>query len=414
MSAILTILALLLLAQSLVALAAALRFAHYALRSSRRSSSAFQPKAIVIVPCKGIDLGIEQNLKPLFEQNYPDYDLVFVTESESDPAYPLINKLIRQSSRSAWMVVAGEAQGCGQKVHNLRAALNTVRSIDRRSEVLVFADADARPGRDWLAGLVAPLVDRGVGATTGFRWYQPLRLRMAPLLLSSWNASALTLLSERSSFAWGGATGIRRDTFESLEIMDAWSSAVSDDYVLTRAVQMAGLRVKFVPAALMLSGCSSGWRELIEFTTRQMTITRVYAPHVWRLALISHLLFNITFWGGLIFAVARSKPVLEWLLPAIFLAGVASAAIRKVVAGRVLTRHLDREAGRSPYWTWLGVIVSPVVSLLYLYNLAASAWTRRITWRGIGYEMVSPSETLVRRQPEPACVVSRDSATTKV
>ena len=177
---------------------------------------------------------------------------------------------------------------------------------------------------------------------------------------------------------------------------------------------MAGLRVKFVPAALMLSGCSSGWRELIEFTTRLMTITRVYAPHVWRLALISHLLFNITFWGGLILAVARSKPVLEWLLPAIFLAGVASAAIRKVVAGRVLTRHLDQEAGRSPYWTWLGVIVSPVVSLLYLYNLAASAWTRRITWRGIGYEMVSPSETLVRRQPEPACVVSRDSATTKV
>ncbi len=374
------------------------------------------------MPCKGIDVEFEQNLKPLFDQSYPDYDLVFVTESESDPAYPVINELIVQSSRSAWMCVAGPAQGCGQKVHNLRAALSMVRSIDRRSEVLVFADADARPGRDWLAGLVAPLVDRGVGATTGFRWYRPFGLRLAALLLSSWNASALTLFSERSSFAWGGATGIRRDTFESLEIMKAWSSAVSDDYVLTRAVQLAGLRVKFVPSALMLSSSNSGWRDLIEFTTRQMTITRVYAPHVWRLALISHLLFNITFWGGLLLVGLRSGPALDWLLAAIFVAGIASAAIRRIVAGKVLTRHLDLKASALPRWTWLMVVVSPAVSLLYLYNLAASAWSRRITWRGIGYEMVSPSETLVRHPAAPSSLdghemaqgISRDSATTKV
>jgi ceramide glucosyltransferase len=422
MSSLFTILALLLLAQSLVALVAALRFAHYALRSSSVRFAGFQPKAIVIVPCKGIDVEFEQNLKPLFEQSYPDYDLVFVTESESDPAYPVINRLIVQSPRSAWMCVAGVAQGCGQKVHNLRAALSMVRSIDRRSEVLVFADADARPGQDWLAGLVAPLVDRGVGATTGFRWYRPLRLRFAALLLSSWNASALTLFSDRSSFAWGGATGIRRDTFEALEIMNAWSSAVSDDYVLTRAVQLAGLRVKFVPSALMLSSSNSGWRDLIEFTTRQMTITRVYAPHVWRLALVSHLLFNVTFWGGLLLVGVRNRPALDWLLAAIFVAGVASAAIRRIVAGKVLTRHLDLETAALPRWTWLMVVVSPGVSLLYLYNLAASAWSRRITWRGIGYEMVSPSETLVRHPAEPSSLdghemaqgISRDSATTKV
>ena len=325
MSTLFTVLALILLAQSLVALIAALRLAHYALRYSSARFAGFQPKATVIVPCKGIDPGFELNLKPLFEQNYPDYDLVFVTESESDPAHPILNKLILQSSRSAWMVVAGEANGCGQKVHNLRAAISMVRSIDKRSEVLVFADADARPGREWLAGLVAPLVDRGIGATTGFRWYQPRRFRIAALLLSAWNASALTLFSERSSFAWGGATGIRRDTFDALEIMEAWTSALSDDYVLTRAVQMAGLRVKFVPSALMLSRCSSGWRELIEFTTRQMTITRVYAPHVWRLALFSHVLFNVTFWGGILVAALKNSPALDWLLPAIFIAGVVSA-----------------------------------------------------------------------------------------
>jgi len=415
MSTLFTVLALILLAQSLVALIAALRLAHYSLRYSSARFTGFQPKATVIVPCKGIDPGFELNLEPLFEQNYPDYDLVFVTESESDPAHTVLNKLILQSSRSAWMVVAGEANGCGQKVHNLRAAISMVRSIDKRSEVLVFADADARPGSEWLAGLVAPLVDRGIGATTGFRWYQPQRFRIAALLLSAWNASALTLFSERSSFAWGGATGIRRDTFDALEIMEAWSSALSDDYVLTRAVQMAGLRVKFVPSSLMLSRCSSGWRELIEFTTRQMTITRVYAPHVWRLALFSHVLFNVTFWGGILVAALKRNSALGWLLPVIFIAGVVSAAIRKIVAAALLARHVDAEASSSGKWAWTGTILSPLVSLLYLYNLAASAWTRRITWRGIGYEMVSPQETVVRRESEPAQVIpKRDSATTKV
>jgi cellulose synthase/poly-beta-1,6-N-acetylglucosamine synthase-like glycosyltransferase len=69
-------------------------------------------------------------------------------------------------------IVAGPAVDRGQKVHNLSVVTS---AIDRASEVLVFVDSDARPAGDWLKSLVAPLQDETLGATTGYRWFVPVR-----------------------------------------------------------------------------------------------------------------------------------------------------------------------------------------------------------------------------------------------
>jgi hypothetical protein len=39
------------------------------------------------------------------------------------------------------------------------------------------------------------------------------------------------------------------------------------------------------------------------------------------------------------------------------------------------------------------------VSLIYLWNLLSSAFTRKIEWRGIGYELISPEETRILYRP---------------
>src|SRR5262245_54895152 len=113
----------LILFQSVVALIAVIRFARYSLRLQTSLQNRFQPKAVVIVPCKGVEYGLEENIRALFAQDYRDYEIILVTESESDPAYPVISKLIKHCRRPAWMVIAGEAKGCGQKVYNLCAAI---------------------------------------------------------------------------------------------------------------------------------------------------------------------------------------------------------------------------------------------------------------------------------------------------
>ncbi len=425
METVFIVLGVILFLQSLLSFAAALRFARYALRYNRPRLARYQPKAVVIVPCKGLEHDFEENIRALFAQEYRDYEIIFVTENERDPAYGVLSGLIKSySRRPAWLIVANEAKACGQKVHNLLAAIDMLNSIDRRAEVLVFADSDARVSRHWLSELVAPLGDKRIGATTGFRWYLPATVGgsgLASRLLSVWNASALSLLGERSSFAWGGSTAIRRENFDRLHIKQIWQGALSDDYALSAVIHQASQRIKFIPQCLVASYTDANLANLLEFSTRQMRITRVYSPRVWQMAAISHILYNLTFWGGLAWLIAASffgklSFVLAALLTGIFLLGATTGWIRAVVATQLMTANhpgtpKDRQNILHKSWQkswqkslqktwWAYVLLGPIVSVLYLYNVLASAWTKRIVWRGIGYEMVSPTETIILRRPK--------------
>ncbi|MGE3467899.1 MAG: hypothetical protein AB7J13_13325, partial [Pyrinomonadaceae bacterium] len=61
-------------------------------------------------------------------------------------------------------------------------------------------------------------------------------------------------------------------------------------------------------------------------------------------------------------------------------------------AVRLILTHYDDELRRQ-YWTqctlWL---LSPAI---FLYNSAAALVSRRLTWRGITYELKSPTETVI-------------------
>lgn len=404
-----SVLGFILFLQSLLSFGAALRFARYALRQLPQRTNRYQPKAVVIVPCKGLEHDFEENIRPLFVQDYRDYEIIFVTESQNDPAHAALTQLIQSHShRPAWLVVAGEARGCGQKIHNLCAAIDMLNAIDRRAEVLVFADSDARPTKHWLADLVAPLGDKRIGATTGFRWYLPVNNRFASILLSVWNASALSLLGERSGFAWGGATAVRRENFDKLNIQGRWRGAVSDDYVLTATVHEAGQRIKFIPSCLVASHSDANLGELLEFTTRQMRITRVYSPRVWQATCLSHSLYNLTFWGSLLWLIVKGMQgqtslTLTVLLCGIFLLGAATGLARATVASYLL--RADRAQVQKSRWAF--ALLSPLVSLVYLYNVIASAIGKRIVWRGIGYEMISPRETVIWQRPQPSATPDR-------
>src|SRR6185295_17275083 len=118
-----------------------------------------------IAPCRGLEAGLRENLSALFQQDYPRYEIIFVTDRTDDFSVSVVEEVrrveaasVRVSSR---IVIAGDAVGCGQKVHNLRGA---VSKVDPQSQVLVFVDTDARPESNWLRSLVAPLADESLGA----------------------------------------------------------------------------------------------------------------------------------------------------------------------------------------------------------------------------------------------------------
>ncbi|MCA1558042.1 MAG: glycosyltransferase family 2 protein [Acidobacteria bacterium] len=388
-----------------------LRGGFYYLAHFRRELSAptpdYMPRASVIVPCRGLDQGFRENIAPLFRQNYPAYELIFVSDDGHDPALAVIEEMRGQLQATgrvkARTAVAGRATESGQKVHNLIAA---VREADAASEVFVFVDTDARPATDWLRSLVAPLASDSVGAATGYRWFVPVSGGVASRLRSVWNASIASALGGNSdkNFCWGGSTAIRRATFERLNIIELWRGALSDDFALTRALQAAHLPIHFVPACLTASLEDCTTRELLEFTTRQMKITRVYAVHLWKAVLISGLIFVPTFFGGITLVSARAALGLTYswplaLLALIYVLGVWKAWLRLRAVNLVLVDYrwmLGRDAF-AQLFLW------PLATALFLYNALGAAFSQRITWRGITYELRSPDETVVMSKREERC-----------
>jgi len=200
----------------------------------------------------------------------------------------------------------------------------------------------------------------------------------------------------QKNFCWGGATAIRRETFETLKVAERWRGSVSDDFMLTRVLHEAKMRIHFVPNSLTGSFEDCTFRDLFAFTTRQIKITRVYAPHLWKAVLIGGLLFTPVFFGGIALVLARvvlglsvTAPLI--LLAIIFALGAAKAWIRWGAVRIALSNY----GAVVPQAVVFLLLLWPFASALFLYNAVVAACSRRIDWRGISYELKSPTETVI-------------------
>lgn len=385
--------------QGVMSLIGGVRFLSYVRREMERPPLDFTPFISLIAPCRGVDQGFKENLTALFMQDYPAYEIIFVTDKADDLSIPVIEDVRWEFEelwyRSSRLVIAGEATESGQKVHNLLAA---IKEADDKSLAFVFVDTDARPSPEWLRSLVSPLADKNIGAATGYRWFVPERGGLASHLRAVWNASIASALGERGdkNFCWGGATAIRRETFEKLDMRDAWRGTLSDDFALMRALRRARLDIYFVPACLTASVEDCGLLELLEFTTRQLKITRVYASHFWKAVLLGSLLFVSVFFGGIALVITRAALGLSYWLPLtllmlIFILGAGKAALR-LRAVRLPLKAYDAELTKGAL---AHLTLWPLASALYLYNALCALFSRRIRWRGITYELKSPTETVI-------------------
>jgi ceramide glucosyltransferase len=369
----------------------------YAVYKYKRPRDGFRPRCVLIVPCKGLDSGFDQNIESFFRLEYQLYHLWFVVQDRSDPAYDRLLALKarhRQNSlaESVRILIAGPAQGCSQKLHNL---LFACRQVPADTEALVFADSDACAGPNWLSHIVYPLRQEKTGAAGGYRCFVPTQNNAATLALASLNAKICELLGNtRFNLAWGGSMAILAKTFRDLKLDEIWSKALSDDLSLSRAVRKSGRKMVFVPACMIASYESTTWPALWEFARRQFIITRVYAFGTWLFGLFSAVFTVAGLWGGLglaIWAVAVDHPYkgLYIAMPLVFLIlQFGRAVLRQTLIARLLTKDKKRLAAARRadlclFWLW---------SLLMLAVIASSAFGRTITWRSIRYRLNSPTD----------------------
>lgn len=340
-------------------------------RNALERQPAANPPVTVIVPVKGFEQGLAENLTSLAALDYPDYELIVAARSASDVPKDVVPAVAR-------LVLAGSGdRETGEKINNLLAAIAAARP---ESEVFAFSDSDGRVQPGWLKALVAALEGERAGAATGYRWHVPEPADFWSLVRSVWNAVIAGEMGPGDNrFAWGGAMAIRRETFYKLHVPVWWKGAVSDDYRLSQAVHAAGLRVVYAPGALAACTGHTGLGELLEWIRRQMMITRFYAPRLWWMALIAHLVYC----GAMVAAVLEGSP-----------AALAALALQLVIgmgksASRVRRARLALPEYQSWFrrHAWAHAALTPLATWLWLYACVAAGVSRTIRWRGYTYRL---------------------------
>lgn len=347
-----------------------------------RFSSDYTPRCAIIVPCKGTNKNLRANLESFFRLDYPDYAVVFVTESTEDAAVPVIKETIRGCPAGSH-ITAGISSSCAQKNHNLLAGITLAQQAGAR--VYVFADSDIRPGSAWLREIVRPLADPHMVVTTGFRWLNAKKGSVAEWTHAYANIFIYVVFSCAFFVGgvglWGGSMAIRREDFEKLEVAKKWSAAVVDDMSLSQIVHKKKLKGVFV------SSCTAHTDELfssvrsgIAWFERQIMFLKVYFKHLW--------LF-------LALPIVIVCAALILLLPAAILLslsgtktffGSGGGAALIFYLGELITVSLYPLLGPMPRFHRF-LLFQPFIRLTQAASYLGTCTTNTITWSGVRYRM---------------------------
>lgn len=352
------------------------------------------PKAVILVAIKGISETTPQFLDALSRQHYPNYRLVFALESRSDPAWPLIDGLLRRLTGAlvVEVVIAGEATERAQKVHNLLAAARTLREDD---SVVVFADADILPDERWLSQLVRPIAAGEVAASSGYRWQLPADGRWPSLIVAAIDLSIATAArSWRWNLCWGGSVAVDRQALDRVDLPGVWDRAASDDLTLTAALRARGLKINAPLRVLVPSPETQDWTGLLRFTRRQYLLVRAYAPKHWLVA----------GWTACVPALAAALAVAEtvlgqrWAWPFI-LGSIALLQIRLHIRLQIAVLVLPRAAVAAARTTILFAQCAwPLIHLVHLGAFLSSVAGRRFMWAGIEYRLDGETASIEGRR----------------
>jgi len=361
-------------------------------------------RAAVFAPCKGVDIDLEANLKALLEQDYDDYEIVFVVENFADPAYVAIRQAIAEHPRvPARVIVAGRATDSGQKVHNLRVATEHISS---RVKYLAFVDSDAQPSAHWLRSLVAHLDQSELGAVTGYRWFTPVKASVANALVYSMNCDVLSLLTRSSHhLIWGGSWAIRREVFDQLGLHDAWQGTLSDDLVACRLMRRAKLGVRFEPACVVASSLDATLASAMSFIRRQYVIARLYTFDWWLFSMVAAMFSNLIWLGNLgVLAISlfTGSPS-PWIPVAVSTALYAIMVYRGWLRQGLVKVYFPDWESESHAIQRFDIWANPLVELAHWIGVSSAAVGRSILWRGIRYR-VAPGgavQEIVHAAAEP-------------
>lgn len=346
------------------------------------------PTVGLIVPAAGNHPAMEPAIRSLLSQIYPGRVVpVMVTASDDEPAARLARRL-QEDFPTLEHVVAGIADGCGQKNHN---SLSGVAHLGDRVEVFAFCDSTHLASPDFLQRIMAPIACGEAAFTTGYHEVVPQDEEFVTL---SYTLCVLVmrLLQAVGRFTqpWGGAMGIRRSLFEEKGIGRFWATNVVDDCSLTTFLASAGVNVRLCPGALLRTRAGHHdydvWRAWLD---RQILFLKFCVPAQWvplgilsGLVAVAPLVAALGLLGLVVFHPVA--PLLAVTFVYLALSALATARLRPLVSHHV---RMIR---------WLGAYF--LTCCVFFRSFMATVPSKGILWHGIWYKVGPAGRVLETRR----------------
>ncbi len=320
----------------------------------------YNPRVLVIIPCKGVDRTLYENLLSVKRQSYINYSIICVVDSNNDASLPVIRK-----AGLRYMVSSAGCKACSGKVRAVLTALELLKGYD----VYVIADSDITVPASWLYHIVYPLHDRHTGLSSMFPRFEPRGGFWSRVKLV-WGFVGDGLMQHESTrFGWGGSLAFRRDLLDraSVKFLGDSKYSVSDDICLTKIAKGKGLGIAYVAESRPYVNSYDNFAGFVEWANRQTAL--------------SILGYGKTLYMGLAFYSAEAIT----LLSGIILAYYASPFFILLLA------HYLKNAFFVHRASGLGIASAALISLImpfiYMANLVYASRMHEITWRGTTYKI---------------------------
>ena len=340
-------------------------------RDGRQTAPNF-PIMDILVPIKGVLPNQEKILESLLRQDYPSYNVIFLVESEEDPACPIVDSL---SSRypHARKLITGTAGMCGQKNHNL---VQGIKHLSPSAEVIVFCDSSNMVDPDWLTRFTQLVRSGAFEVVTTFRAFDPRPATIWGICQAIYAAFLLLLIANKPK-PWGGATAITRSAFHRLDVIGEWSRNVIDDLALGNILDKAGIPVFLDPRSLLRSPLpNQSFSGLMNYLDRQILFPKWTNPVIWLITLVFQLSITAATVGAVIvailFSLGLTSPVLGWLSYCFFIVVLAAAVL-----------FWSMNPFRIPIRSWLISFLPFVFVTAFVFS--RSLFRNYINWHGKRY-----------------------------
>jgi ceramide glucosyltransferase len=359
---------------TVMAMIAAMRFSR---RAHRRPGASDMPPVSLLKPLHGAEPGLDAHLATFFEQDYPQYEILFCARQLEDAGLAIARIVAaRFPNVPVQFLASGEPTFPNAKLQSL-----DVMAQRAHHDIFIISDSDVRVQRSYVRDVVAPFQDAHVGAVTclyrgdaaqGGLWSG---IEAAAMSIEMTSGVLVAEMLEGMKFALGPTMAIRRENLQEIGGFLPMGEYCSDDFLLGNRIAALGHTVVLSEHVIDHVVLHESFWPSVQHQARWMKSTRFSRP---KGHLGTALIFSIPY-GLLAFVVAL----------ALHRPGIAAAALIWSVGSRMLLAAVIGKLVLHEKSAWPSVLLYPIRDFAGMFFWMASYGSRKIFWRNEVYLLES-------------------------